>query len=151
GLGVTLDISKLKQVGGVTQPGRQNFYRRPDGSLTHWEDNRISMLASAFVVLATFGPGGGTHQVAGPLSYDVRTFGARGDGRPIDSQAINNAIAAAAAAGGGIVDLPAGQYLSFSIRLKSHVTLRLNPGAVLVAGDPASGLGQYDLPEPNAA
>jgi L-alanine-DL-glutamate epimerase-like enolase superfamily enzyme len=36
GLGVTLDLSKLKQIGEVTQPGRQNVYRRPDGSLTHW-------------------------------------------------------------------------------------------------------------------
>jgi len=37
GLGVTLDLSKVKQIGEVTQPTtRQNFYRRPDGSLTHW-------------------------------------------------------------------------------------------------------------------
>jgi L-alanine-DL-glutamate epimerase-like enolase superfamily enzyme len=36
GLGVTLEMSKLKQIGEVTQPGRQNVYRRPDGSLTHW-------------------------------------------------------------------------------------------------------------------
>lgn len=83
--------------------------------------------------------------------FDVRSFGATGDGRTVDSAAINKAVDAAAAAGGGIVDLPAGRYLSFSIRLKSHVTLRFNPGAVLVAADPASGLGQYDLPEANAA
>jgi galactonate dehydratase len=36
GLGVTLDMSRLKQIGEVTQPGRQNVFRRPDGSLTHW-------------------------------------------------------------------------------------------------------------------
>jgi L-alanine-DL-glutamate epimerase-like enolase superfamily enzyme len=36
GLGATLDVRRLKQIGEVTQPGRQNFYRRPDGSLTHW-------------------------------------------------------------------------------------------------------------------
>jgi hypothetical protein len=36
GLGVTVDMSRLKQVGEVTEPGRRNFYRRPDGSLTHW-------------------------------------------------------------------------------------------------------------------
>src|SRR5262249_9409588 len=35
--------------------------------------------------------------------------------------------------------------------LKSHVTLRFSPGAVIVAGDPASGLGRYDLPEKNAS
>ena len=84
-------------------------------------------------------------------SFDVRTFGARGDGKTVDSDAINRAIDAAAVAGGGLVDIPAGRYLSFSIRLKSHVTLRFNPGAGLMAGDPASGLGQFDLPEPNAS
>jgi len=36
GLGATLDMRRVKQIGEVTQPGRQNFYRRPDGSLTHW-------------------------------------------------------------------------------------------------------------------
>jgi polygalacturonase len=81
--------------------------------------------------------------------FDVRAFGAKGDGQAVDSGAINRAIDAAATAGGGIVELPAGRYLSFSVRLKSHVTLRFAPGAVLIAADPASGLGQYDLPEPN--
>jgi polygalacturonase len=85
----------------------------------------------------------------GPAVYDVRSFGAKGDGKTVDSVAINAAVETAAAAGGGIVDVPAGRYLSFSIRLKSHVTLRFSPGAVLVAGDPASGLGAYDLPEDN--
>ncbi len=36
GLGVTLDIKPLTQVGEVTQPTRGNIYYRPDGSLTHW-------------------------------------------------------------------------------------------------------------------
>ncbi len=36
GLGVTLDISRLTMIGEVTEPGRKNIYRRPDGSLTHW-------------------------------------------------------------------------------------------------------------------
>ena len=36
GLGVTLDMRKIRQIGEVTVPGRQNVYRRPDGSLTHW-------------------------------------------------------------------------------------------------------------------
>ena len=110
---------------------------------------RASIVASALVALATFVPAVRTRQLSSPPGYDVRTFGAKGDGRAIDSEAINSAIVAAAAAGGGIVDLPAGHYLSFSIRLKSHVTLRFGPGAVLIAADPASGLGQYDLPEPN--
>lgn len=82
---------------------------------------------------------------------NVRDFGAKGDGVALDSDAINAAIEAAAAGGGGIVRVPAGRYLSFSIRLKSNLTLALDPGAVLVAADPAKGLGKYDAPEPNAS
>ena len=36
GLGVTADMKQLTMIGEVTQPGRRNVYRRPDGSLTHW-------------------------------------------------------------------------------------------------------------------
>jgi len=86
---------------------------------------------------------------AGPHEFNVRDFGARGDGVALDSPAINAAIAAATAAGGGTVRLPAGRYLSFSIRLQSHLTLQLDAGAVLVAADPTTKRGTYDAPEPN--
>jgi L-alanine-DL-glutamate epimerase-like enolase superfamily enzyme len=36
GLGATLEMKLLTQIGEVTQPGRRNVFRRPDGSLTHW-------------------------------------------------------------------------------------------------------------------
>ena len=81
--------------------------------------------------------------------YDVRAFGAKGDGRTVDTAAINAAIEAAAGAGGGTVVLPAGTYPSYSIHLKSHVTLQLGPGAVLLAAEPSPDRGRYDLPEPN--
>jgi polygalacturonase len=79
--------------------------------------------------------------------FDVRTFGAKGDGRAIDSGAFNAAIAAAARASGGTVLVPAGRYLCFSIRLKSRVTIQLAKGAVIEAADPARHPGQYDLPD----
>jgi len=82
-------------------------------------------------------------------TFDVRAFGAKGDGHTIDSPAINAAIAAAAAAGGGTVVVPPGRYLCFSLRLCSRLQLRLEPGARLIAAKPAPGLGQYDEPEPN--
>lgn len=85
---------------------------------------------------------------AAPI-FDVTVFGAKGDGRTPDTDAINAAIAAASKAGGGIVSLPAGRYLSFSIRLASGVTLRLEDGCVLVAADPARHDGAYDPPEDN--
>ena len=104
-------------------------------------------LAAALLVLGSIAPPLAARQAAGV--FDVRSFGAAGDGRTVDSGAINKAVDGAAAAGGGVVVLPAGRYLSFSIRLKSHVTLQFQPGAVLVAADPASGLGTYDEAEPN--
>jgi len=110
---------------------------------------RSIRLTIVILLAAGVAPGSALRQ--GSAAYDVRFFGAKGDGTTVDSGAINAAVEAAAAAGGGTVDLPAGRYLSFSIRLKSHVTLRFSPGAVLVAGDPASGLGAYDLPEDNSS
>jgi len=90
-----------------------------------------------------------------PNIFDIRTFGAIGDGKTVDSPAINKAIDAAAAAGGGTVLFPAGTWLSFSIRLKSHVNLFLSQGATLLAADsPKVGEttgyngGTYDAAEP---
>ena len=79
----------------------------------------------------------------------MRALGAVGDGRVLDTAAIQRAFDAAAAEGGGTVVLPAGVYLSFSLRLRSHVALRLEAGAVLRAATPAPGFGAYDDPEPN--
>ena len=82
--------------------------------------------------------------------HNVRSFGAVGDGRTLDTDAINRAIETAAAAGGGTVFFPAGEYLSFSIRLKSHITLHLGAGSVIVAAEPPPDLSHgFDPPEPN--
>ena len=55
--------------------------------------------------------------------YNVRQYGAVGNGVSLDSKAINKAIDAAAGAGGGTVFIPAGNYLSGSIHLKNNVSL----------------------------
>ena len=88
--------------------------------------------------------------------FDVRAFGAVGDGKSLDTAAINRAIETAAAAGGGTVIIPAGSYLSFSIHLKSQVELHLLPGSVIIAADSPlpneqTGYrsGVYDSAEPN--
>ena len=87
--------------------------------------------------------------------FDVRNFGAAGDGKTLDTPAINRAIEAAAGRGGGVVRFPAGDYLSYSIHLKSKVTLLLETGSVIIGADsPARGSsassGFYDLAESNA-
>jgi polygalacturonase len=77
---------------------------------------------------------------------ELRRVGRR---RRLDADAVNAAIKAASKVGGGRVIVPAGRYLCFSIRLASHVHLRLEAGAVIVAADPALHAGAYDPPEPN--
>ncbi len=77
--------------------------------------------------------------------FDVRSFGAVGNGATIDTAAVNKAIAAAARAGGAVVYFSAGTYACHSIHLKSHVTLSLAQGATILAA-PAGG---YDMAEPN--
>jgi len=82
--------------------------------------------------------------------FNVRTFGAKGDGAALDSPAINAAIEAAAKAGGGTVYFPSGNYLSFSIHLKSHVAIYLDAGCTIVAAEPSADLSVgYDAPEAN--
>ena len=84
-------------------------------------------------------------------SFDVRDFGATGDGKTLDTLPINKAIAAAAAIGGGTVHLPPGRYLCHSIHLKSHVRLQLRAGTTILAADPAQvgSVEGYDLAESN--
>ena len=87
--------------------------------------------------------------------YNVRAYGAKGDGQTLDSPAINAAIEAAVSEGGGQVLLPAGTYLCGSIRLKSNVDLHLAAGCTIVAADPkmfpsfgGTEGGLYDPSEP---
>jgi polygalacturonase len=97
------------------------------------------------------GRAAGASEVNAAEWFNVRKFGAVGDGSTVDTPAINKAIEAAAAAGGGTVFFPAGTYASYSIRLKSFVALYLDPGAtILAASTPLDGMtsGGYDAAEP---
>ncbi|MES2332174.1 MAG: glycoside hydrolase family 28 protein [Bacteroidota bacterium] len=80
---------------------------------------------------------------------NIKDFGAIGDGKTLNTKAINDAIEAAVKQGGGTVFFPAGSYLSFSIHLKSNITLYLDQGCVLMAADTTAN-GKYDAAEPNA-
>ncbi|MGD0470621.1 MAG: glycosyl hydrolase family 28-related protein [Terriglobales bacterium] len=90
-----------------------------------------------------------------PISaiFNVRQYGAAGDGKTLDTDAINRAIDGAASAGGGVVLFSPGTYLCFSIHLKSNVHLHLEEGsAILTAESPLPGQttgyngGAYDAP-----
>lgn len=75
-------------------------------------------------------------EVASPAIPDrlvsVRDHGALGDAATDDTAAIQKAIDAAAAAGGGRVVLPAGRYLSGPLALRSRIDLHLEKDAVLL-------------------
>lgn len=80
--------------------------------------------------------------------YNVKDFGAVGDGQHIDSEAINQAIVQAAREGGGTIYIPAGEYACYSIRLANQIHLYLEQGATVVAAFPTAEKG-YDKAEPN--
>lgn len=65
-------------------------------------------------------------------TLDVRAFGAKGDGKSLDTEAIQAAIDSASACGGETVVLASGRYLSGTIVLKDNVLLRIERGAVLL-------------------
>ncbi|NMB90970.1 MAG: glycoside hydrolase family 28 protein, partial [Chloroflexi bacterium] len=78
---------------------------------------------------------------ASPLQdvvFNVRTYGAVGDGMVLDTAAIQAAIDACHRHGGGTVVVPAGRYRTGALSLYDHVTLYLNAGCVLAGSqDPA--------------
>ena len=91
-------------------------------------DMKRRLLFSMLLALCVLGV-----QAAVTGAYDVRDFGAKGDGKALDHMAINKAIEAATKDGGGQVVLTAGTYLCGSIRLKSNVDLHLMAGAKILA------------------
>jgi len=126
---------------------RRNFLRTVGISMAAVAIPAVSFAASAE-------DGKPAAKPASPV-FDVRAYGATGDGKTLDTDAVNRAIEAAAAAGGGVVLFSAGSYLCFSIHLKSHVHLYLEEGSAIIAADsPKPGEttgyngGVYDAAEP---
>lgn len=67
-----------------------------------------------------------------PHAFNITDFGGKGDGATLNTRAINEAIEACTAVGGGQVLIPPGRFLSGTIHLRSHLTLFLAAGATLV-------------------
>jgi polygalacturonase len=112
------------------------------------QPNRRSVLKAGVVGIAVFAARCcSAAEILG--LYNVRSHGAKGDGKTLDTASIQQALDAASLAGGGTVLFPAGTYLCYSLHLRSHVTLELDSGAVLLAATPnfSSPNERYDNPE----
>jgi polygalacturonase len=92
--------------------------------------------------------------VGGTLAHaarvcDVTAYGAKGDGVTKDTHAIQDAIDACAAKGGGTVRLPSGTFLTGPIVLKNHITLEVDAGVTLLGSqDKADYPEVQELREP---
>ena len=82
--------------------------------------------------------------------YNVREFGAKGDGATLDTAAVQAAIDAAHQDDGGIVLVPAGDFIVGTLELKSYVTLHLAAkGRLLGSADPAHYRAGNGVPSGN--
>jgi polygalacturonase len=68
-------------------------------------------------------------------SFNVREYGATGDGHTLDSAALQKTIDSCAEQGGGTVYLPAGQYVTGSLFLRNNITLYLDAGVVILGSE----------------
>jgi polygalacturonase len=82
---------------------------------------------------------------AGPV-FNVKDYGAAGDGTRLETASINKAIDECTASGGGTVLVPAGRYLTGTIILKSHVNLSLDSGATLLGSSNPADYPSVDDP-----
>lgn len=67
--------------------------------------------------------------------FSVRDFGARGDGKTLDTKAIQMALDKCGQVGGGLVRVPKGDYLIGAVFMKSNTTLKIEEGASLIGSD----------------
>lgn len=78
------------------------------------------------------------------MNCSILEFGAKPDGKTLNTEAIQNAIDHVAAAGGGRIVIPQGVYLSGTIRLRDCIELFLEEGAVLKASSDLSDYNNFD-------
>jgi polygalacturonase len=110
-------------------------------------EDRRSFLGACLAATTLASAGSGAEQSATPRRqglFNVMDFGAAATGQTLDTKALQSAIDAAAQSG-GVVYLPPGTYLSGMLTMKSHVSLHLEVGAVLLG---SKNLEDYPHLEP---
>jgi polygalacturonase len=64
--------------------------------------------------------------------FSITSYGAVGDGHTKNTTAFANTVAAAVVAGGGVVDVPSGSWLTGAIHLASNIELHMESGATIL-------------------
>src|SRR5690348_17432915 len=105
-------FSRRRQWTRIMKPKQKQFTRKKASVFRVW---LVMPLLWLLPVLA----GGGTQAQAQPKVFNVREFGAAGDGRTLDTKAIQKALDTCGKAGGGTVRFPAGTYLSQPLTLRT--------------------------------
>lgn len=86
--------------------------------------------------------------VSGASIFNIRDYGAVGNGEVIETEALQKTIDACHTAGGGTVRVPSGDFVIGTITLKSHVTLSLDHGAQLLGSTDIKDYPTEDLDHP---
>src|SRR4051812_30504982 len=102
--------------------------------------------AVVFIVLALCGVDSLAEVVQGK-TFNVRDHGAAGDGKSLDTAAIQKALDTCGNAGGGTVLFPAGTYLSQPLTLRTRTRLLVESGATLRATDDPADYKRDDDPK----
>lgn len=105
------------------------------------------LILSLTLVMACFEPASTANYnkvASSDWFYDVRDFGAKGDGEMVDTKAIQETIEKAAKDGGGNVYFPAGKYISGTLFLRSNINIYLENGAIL---EGSKDLNDYPVTE----
>lgn len=85
-----------------------------------------SIIGTSATAAVAFNPIPLNEAMFGANVYNIRSFGAKGDGKSLDTKAVQNAIDTCNRERGGIVLVPAGDFVIGTIELKSNVTLHLS-------------------------
>jgi polygalacturonase len=105
----------------------------------------MKLLSSVAIILALAFTGCATAPHSSHAVFNVRDFGAVGDGTTKDTVAFQKALDACAVAGGGEVLVPAGKYLIGSVQMGNRTILRLETNSVIIGSGDAKDYPMMDI------